>query len=155
MISFVRKYFGWLVSLLLIFLASISIFVRFEMSIQTQHTELNTSSISLIDSTSFDFGVIPRDRKVEHIFSLQNPDSTPLEIKKIVTSCGCTTAEPFIDEKKQTMPFTLASGSTSQIRVIFDPLAHDSRGDTYRAVRIETNHPQNPFIVINLHAYVQ
>ena len=110
---------------------------------------------ALLNETEFDWGEIDRNTIVEQSFTLSNPSNAPLEITLIVTSCGCTTAELLLEGSPVELPAAIPPGGEGIVRVAFDPASMDVRGDAKRAVRIETNDPENPFLIINLYAHVR
>lgn len=111
--------------------------------------------VATLDRTEFDWGKIPRDAVVTQDFLLSNTGSGPLEVTFVATSCGCTTATLLKNDQVLSVPLVLAASDGVTVHVEFDPAAHDSRGDTKRAVRIETNDPSSPFLIINLLADVE
>ncbi|MBI4993797.1 DUF1573 domain-containing protein [Candidatus Wolfebacteria bacterium] len=100
----------------------------------------------------FDFGSISMAAgKVSHIFKIKNSISQSMNIKKISTSCMCTSATLIINGEK-TGPFgmpmhgitpevnkSLAAGEEAEIEVIFDPAAHGPSGigEIKRSVFVE------------------
>jgi len=110
---------------------------------------------AVLDVTEFDWGPVDRDTIAEQSFTLRNSGNTPLEITLIVTSCGCTTAELLLGGEPVVLPAVIPPNGEGTIHVKFDPSSMDVRGNAKRAVRIETNDPDRPFLVINLQAYVR
>ena len=108
-----------------------------------------------LNVTEFDWGEISRTQIAQQDFLISNRGNADLTISTIATSCGCTTAQLRLDGNSAELPAILPPNRQGVIHVEFDPDAHDARGDTERAVRIETNDPDQPFLVINLHAYVR
>lgn len=91
--------------------------------------------------TFFDFGKISMAAGVvAHTFTMQNTASAPLVLKKLYTSCMCTTASIGVSEKRAGpfgMPghgfvpdinLTIAPGETAWVEVVFDPAAHGPSG---------------------------
>ncbi|MEK7549216.1 MAG: DUF1573 domain-containing protein [Patescibacteria group bacterium] len=118
----------------------------------------------------YDFGVISMGNgNVSHRFALKNENSETITIKKIYTSCMCTTAT-LIDskgEKRGTfgMPghgdlsnigFQIAGGETVEIEAIFDPAAHgpEGIGPVKRIIYIETDLKSNPNFQLAIEAEV-
>jgi hypothetical protein len=64
------------------------------------------------EETSFDFGDIYQDDKVEHVFAFENTGNAPLIITNVQTTCGCTASEW---PREPIMP-----GQTANIKVNFD-----------------------------------
>lgn len=116
---------------------------------------IGSTPTAVLSATKFDWGDINRNTIVEASFMLRNEGTAVLNVTFLATSCSCTTAELLIDDAPAPIPAVIPSGGNGVIRVTFDPAAHESRGVTERAVRIETNDPDNPFLVITLHAYVR
>lgn len=106
------------------------------------------------DARSYDFGVISMAAgRVKHTFSVRNTGTDPLTVKKLYTSCMCTTASMLKDGQTYGpfgMPMhgpipeinqTLAPGQTVPIEVTFDPAAHGPAGvgRISRVVYLENN----------------
>lgn len=104
--------------------------------------------------TSYDFGDISMAAgKASHRFTFTNSAGSPVEIKKIYTSCMCTQAMLFLGGKKfgpYGMPGhgivppvnqTLAAGSDGAIDIVFDPSAHGPAGigKIQRSITIESS----------------
>ena len=145
---------------MLLLIALIGIVVSYQRTIseQARRSELllqGNVPVALLDITEFDWGEVSRGSPVEQDFILSNPSATELEITKIMTSCACTTAALWLDGAELGLPAQIPSQGTGIVRVIFDPDFMKSRGVVKRAVRIETNDPVNPFLIINLQANVR
>ncbi len=102
----------------------------------------NTSESTLkAQELSFDFGTISMAKgKVTHAYTVTNTGTEPVTVKKVYTSCMCTTAS-FVSNGKTYGPFgmpghtaipsidvSLAPGATAQIEAVFDPAAHGPAG---------------------------
>ena len=95
---------------------------------------------------SHDFGTIPKE-EVSHTLIVKNSGTALLEIKKISTSCACTTAK--IDLEK------LDPGQSTNMVVTFDPNAMDSiEENVFRIVYIKSNDPKNPETEVEIRARV-
>ncbi len=57
-----------------------------------QTAAATASPVALMEK-SFDFGKIRQGKPVTHDFSVVNTGSTPLQIRDVQASCGCTTPE--------------------------------------------------------------
>ncbi len=101
-----------------------------------------------IPITYFDFGTIPAapDNAVQ-TFPIQNTGDEPLIIKRIVTSCACTTAE--------LTSSVIEPGKRADLTVVFDPDFHDTQGPVKRIVWMETNDPDMPVAEVSITANVQ
>ena len=155
-----RKNVATWITLLLILAALGGIVVSYQKTMveQQKREEIRAGEnvpVALLNETEFDWGEISRHAIVKQDFILSNPSSSSLEVTKIMTSCGCTTAELWVENIKLDLPASIPPRSEGIVKVAFDPAVMKSRGETKRAVRIETNDPDNPFLIINLQADVQ
>jgi len=162
--SFLRQHSAAAAVLVLVLISLGGILVAYRQSEADRdaRSALNSADGSaptaVLDATDFDWGEIGRTQIVEHDFTLRNTGlqgTADLVVSEIVTSCGCTTAELRLNGASAVLPANIPPGDSGIVHVVFDPDAHDSRGATERAVRIETNDPRHPFLVITLHAYVR
>ncbi|MEK7636358.1 MAG: DUF1573 domain-containing protein [Patescibacteria group bacterium] len=109
----------------------------------------------------FDFGVISMAAgNVSRVFKIKNSGISPLRIKKIYTSCMCTTATLDNTGVKQG-PFgmpghggfpsslneTIEPNQEAEITVVYDPAAHGPAGvgKVRRVIYIETDAEEKPF----------
>ena len=111
--------------------------------------EKSPPKIKVIPET-YDFGKIPPE-KVNHTFSVESIGGSTLEIFKVSTSCGCTTAS--IDRRM------IEPGESAKMVVNFDPTLHDSskKGETgqmKREIYIRSNDPEAPEKTIAITATV-
>ena len=99
----------------------------------------------------FDFGNVPFGGKLKHNFIVKNTGTLPLLIKRLATSCGCTSAKI---SKEEIMP-----NEEAVLTVIYDTAAMGTgphgRGNQERIIYIKTNDPLNPQAKIKIHAYVE
>lgn len=103
--------------------------------------------------TFFDFGSISMaEGKVVKKFSIKNDSAETITVRKLYTSCMCTTAYLSVGDKKRG-PFgmpghggaltttyqKISSGEEAEVEVIFDPAAHGPAGvgSISRVVTIE------------------
>ena len=98
-------------------------------------------------STGHGFGRIPKRLNVAHVFAVQNSGAADLEIRNLVTSCGCTTA--------QLSSSIIPPGRRADLTVAFDPDFHETRGDVTRLVWFATNDSTQPWIEVRITADVQ
>jgi hypothetical protein len=94
----------------------------------------------VLQQTSYDFGNIKQGDKVSHIFVLSNSGGDLLRISNVTASCGCTAAAP---EKKE-----LAPGESTNLNVSFN--SSGRRGKQNKTIRIFSNDPQNPEMVLTI-----
>lgn len=103
-----------------------------------------------ISPQSFDFGEIQYGQTVEYSFMVKNTGSEMLEIKRLATSCGCTTAKI---TKEQIDP-----GEETELRVTYDSGAMSGphgKGDQERIIYIKSSDPVNPQIEVMIYANVK
>jgi hypothetical protein len=108
-----------------------------------------------VSETEYDWGEIPESSPVTKDIVVRNDGKSDLEIGAILTSCACTTFEFFVGDSVREIPVVLSPKEEGVLHIVFDPAVMDSSGEVRRAVRIESNDPTQPFVVINLDAYVQ
>ena len=95
----------------------------------------------IVQDPEFDFGSISMAKgKVSHRFTVKNTGDAPVTVRKIYTSCMCTTAtlllgsdsygpygmpgHGFIPQLNKEIP----AGGAGEIEVVFDPAAHGPAG---------------------------
>lgn len=111
--------------------------------------EKNQPKISA-NPTSFDFGEVEYGQILEHAFSIKNLGKEVLEIKKIATSCACTTAE--INKEK------INPNEEAELLVRYDTEAMSgshAKGNQERIIYIRSNDPSSPQIEVMIYAYVK
>lgn len=103
-----------------------------------------------ITPKSFDFGEVEYGQVVEYSFLVKNLGDEILEIKRVATSCACTTAEI---EKE-----TLRPGEETKLLVIYDTGAMTgahAKGEQERIIYVKSNDPVNPQVEAMIYADVQ
>ncbi len=103
-----------------------------------------------ITPSLYEFGAIDPTEVVTHQFAVRNDGGRRLEIGRISTSCGCTTAE--VDAK------ALGPGDATMLRVTFDPQAMgtDLSGSAIvRVVYLQSNDPDDPEVEVELRGRVR
>lgn len=98
----------------------------------------------VITPSSLDFGDIDQSGGIVSArVEITNTGNQILEIFRVSTSCGCTTA---------TMDTTpLSSNDTRILTIEFDPMVHpDQQGPITRVVYIQSSDPEQPEIEINV-----
>lgn len=99
----------------------------------------------VFETTEHDFGRVPDTEHVEHKFRFTNKGTGTLHIQQPTTSCGCTV--PFMTKRE------FAPGESGEIEVKYNP--HGRRGDQNQQITINTNDPNNPQMVLRIHAFVR
>ena len=97
-----------------------------------------------VSSTAIDFGDIPQKEGIVYQeVTVMNAGNAPLEIHRISTSCGCTTAS--MDSSP------INAGEKRVLTITFDPMVHpDQSGPITRVVYLQTSDPEQPEIEINI-----
>ncbi len=104
-----------------------------------------------VSPKSYDFGEIAFGRIVDFTFKVKNSGDEILEIKRLATSCGCTTAK--INKDK------INPGEEADVLVTYDTAAMGNgphgKGQQERIIYIKSNDPVNPQITTTINAYVK
>lgn len=103
----------------------------------TQLAEMPTIKF---DQVSYDFGTVKEGKVVNYEFSFQNTGKKDLIIRKITSSCGCTTGTP--------SGTIIKPGATGTIKVSFSTSGYSNRQS--KAITIITNDPKRPSEVLRL-----
>lgn len=112
-------------------------------ALSTSAAEVAAPQIQSQNAT-YDFASRDASEMVEHRFILKNTGSADLEIKKIQTACGCTTAEL---EKNIIPPRDSAK--------IASKLSLAGRSDeVQKTILIESNDPANPAVQLAIKGIV-
>ena len=82
-----------------------------------------------IDESEFNFGYVPQDVKITHVFWLKSVGDEVLKITKVVPGCGCTKTP--IDKTE------LVTGDSTRLEVKFNTKGYRSK--VTKSPRIETN----------------
>ena len=126
----------------------------------------NNGATAEVNNTSYDWGTIGiNNGKVEAWFEIKSVGSKTLKLFNSTTSCACTSAQVFVDDKtspligmhtKSTYVSEVPPGKTAKVKVIYDPLFHGPNGigSIDRQVTLETNDPQRPSIIFFVKAQV-
>jgi uncharacterized cupredoxin-like copper-binding protein len=96
-------------------------------------------------SNAHDFGTVTEGEMLEHEFTIRNDGASPLIIKDVMTSCGCTVAAP---EKTALEP-----GESAGLLVEFD--TKNRRGRTTRTITVVSNDPRKPYAILTVYAVIQ
>ncbi|MCR4306492.1 MAG: DUF1573 domain-containing protein [Candidatus Yonathbacteria bacterium] len=123
-------------------------------------TEVTPSAGTLVATESFyDLGTISMSAgKVSRVFKITNSGGSPVQIKKIYTSCMCTTAT-LITREGSAGPFgmpghaaiptisePIAPNEEASVEIVFDPAAHGpaATGKVRRIIYLETDAQKEP-----------
>ena len=103
-----------------------------------------------ISPQSFDFGEINYGQVVEHVFKVKNTGSEILEIKRVATSCACTTAKI---SKEQISP-----GQETELMVTYNTGAMSgthAKGEQERIIYVKSSDPISPQVEAMIYANVK
>jgi len=102
--------------------------------------QLANAPKAVVDNSEVNFGSMKQSEKFEHAFVLSNEGESPLLIRKIKASCGCTAVQP---EKKRIEP-----GESVKIESIFN--AAGKRGNQNKTITIITNDPDRSNLILRI-----
>lgn len=104
-----------------------------------------------ITPTTYDFGEVEYGKIVEYQFKVKNLGNQILEIKRVATSCACTTA------KINTQ--TIDPGETAELLVTYDTAAmgrgSHGKGKQERIIYIKSNDPEKPQVEMMIYANIK
>ena len=103
-----------------------------------------------INPKDFYFGEIDYGQVVNYSFLVKNVGSEILEIKRVSTSCACTTAE--IKKEK------INPNETAELQVVYDTGAMSGphgMGEQERIIYVKSNDPINPQTEVMIYANVK
>lgn len=140
-----KKNTGWIFAGVGVVVVLLGVFLFFSSSPTAGNQSTNTSSVksSVLQASeqAFDFGTISMAKgKVIKNFKIKNPTDQPVVLRKLYTSCMCTSASvsaggvrkgPFGMPGHGSVPtigVTVGGGEEAEIEVIFDPAAHGPAG---------------------------
>ncbi|HOF16568.1 MAG TPA: DUF1573 domain-containing protein [Bacteroidales bacterium] len=86
------------------------------------------------ESDSYDFGTDTSGKSITHTFTIKNVGKSPLLVRKVKTSCGCTTLKQV---KSEILP-----GESVPVEVIFN--TRGKTGNRMQNVDLITNDPLQP-----------
>ena len=92
------------------------------------------------DRPVYDFGSISQGKKVEHVFIIRNKGNTPLTIKSVRPSCGCTAIT--------TSASVIAPGKSGEIKATFNSANYS--GVVNKTVSVESDDPKVPSSTLSL-----
>lgn len=154
--------------ILIVFVVAVVLVILFAKQTEPSRRENNPSALTnspqsagaLIAAESFyDLGTISMAAgKVSRVFKVTNSGGAPVQVKKIYTSCMCTTATlttkegsagPFGMPGHATIPTisqAIAPNEEASIEAVFDPAAHGPAGvgKVRRTIYIEIDGQKEP-----------
>ncbi len=103
-----------------------------------------TQAALVFDKTTLDLTPEMGAAKVDAVFKFENKGSTPVRIKTVKPSCGCTTAALAKND--------IAPGEKGEITATFN--IGDRTGVQVKTVTVETDDPQTPQTVLTFKATI-
>jgi hypothetical protein len=103
-----------------------------------------------ITPKEFDFGIVQYGDVLEYNFKIKNTGNEILEIKRVATSCACTTAQ--VEKEK------LNSDEEINLHVKYDTGAMSGphgKGKQERIIYVKSSDPVNPQIEVKVYANVR
>ncbi len=97
-----------------------------------------------VDQPAFDFGSIYQGKKAEHIFTIRNSGDSPLVIKSVRPSCGCTAASITTS--------VIPPGKAGGIKSSFD--STNFTGAVKKTIEVNTNDFRSPTSTLTLQGMV-
>lgn len=100
---------------------------------------------AVLPEESFNFGTITPGQPVAHDFILKNDGKSPLIIRKISTTCGCTASKP---DK-----YEIKGGESTTLKCTFD--SRGKAGKQFQTITIIVNDPLQPSLVLRFMGNVE
>ena len=97
------------------------------------------------DRTTFNFGTAGQNSKVEHVFHFKNTGKRDLKIRKIRSTCGCTTVKP---DKT-----VIGPGESSSFKAVFH--TGNRQGYQHKSIYFISNDPDNSNLRLNIKGKVE
>ncbi len=120
-----------------------------------------------VEPGSYDFGVVSQaEGAVSGLVTITNQGNEPLVLKKMDTSCGCTSAA-IVDNGVEGPRFSMAMhgtnpkdwkkvivpGDSTELKIYYNPNVHkELRGSVRRSVSIYSNDPRNKVMEVVINA---
>jgi len=99
----------------------------------------------MFDHTSYDFGVIARGAKAEHVFTMENKYEEDVHIATVRSGCPCTTAQVSKDYLK--------TWEQAKITAIVDTRAAPGRKDATLTVKLDKPFPKE--VQLHVHSFIR
>jgi len=97
------------------------------------------------ENVNFNFGSAKEGQKITNEYKFKNEGKSNLLLRKIITSCGCTTTS--------TKDMIIKPGESSAIKVIFD--SSGKKGSQNKTVTVISNDPKSPNILLWIKGMVE
>ena len=97
-----------------------------------------------VSESLFDFGDIQKNEKVTHVFTIKNTGKSDLNLRKVSSSCGCTTTQP----DKNVIP----ANESATITVTFDSRGRNGRQN--QSITVLSNDPKKSNFALRITANI-
>lgn len=125
-------------------LVSVNMIMASEKGPETAEQPPTTNARLEISEYHWEFGDVPAGVKVQHNFVLKNTGTDPLEIPKVRSSCGCSTA-PLLKNR-------LEPGETTDLVLTFN--TGNYRGKVQKTLTVHSSDPDNEQVKLTFAATV-
>jgi Protein of unknown function (DUF1573) len=102
---------------------------------------------TVMEDLTYDFGTLPQQYTGHRTWTFKNTGAGPLELRGAGTTCSCTTAALFSDDKKETKQIIVQPGESLPIEVTFQTKDWTKFNQT---VTVGTNDPNSPMILLTV-----
>ncbi len=118
-------------------------------TIEEDYTKLSSEQVAnapdiQFSETSFDFKEIKSGDIVNHTFKVTNNGKTPLVLRKVKSSCGCTVSQP---DKTNIVP-----GDTANITVTYNSRGRNGRQN--QSITVYSNDPKKSTMLLRISATI-
>lgn len=141
------KFKSWIFLILIISVLAVYGYFKATPGVEDQADNLPEIEIR---PTSFDFGKVEYGKVLEYTFKVKNLGEETLEIKRVATSCACTTAK--VTKEK------ISPREEAELLVIFDTGAMSGpmgKGEQERVIYVKSNDPINSQVEVMIYADIR
>ena len=104
----------------------------------------------LVEPEQWDFGEVKYGQVLEYTFKVKNLGEKDLEIKRVATSCACTTAkisqEKIEPDQETSLLVTYDTGAMGELH---------GRGKQERIIYVKSNDPEKPQVEVIIRAIIK
>jgi len=123
----------------------LTLFACFAISLPGLSFAYAEGPVLVAEPDSLNLGNMQQYETKTEFITLRNIGSSDLELKRVTTSCGCTTAELSVN--------VLAPGDSTQLQVLFETKKY--LGPQTKYVRIHSNDPEHPVYNVPVIVFIQ
>jgi hypothetical protein len=107
--------------------------------------DFRNAPVASLNTDHYDFGTVKQGKIVRYDLQISNSGKDTLHIRKITSTCGCTTGNP---AKRALLP-----GETTAIQVSFNTFGRS--GEQAKTVTVITNDPENSHLNFTIEGVVE